>query len=139
MICGKRHNEWPIMRAKPFKLREHLEVVLKAFSRNQCPDQTQITMGSILEPMARAYSCRKKSAISETTSEYSGWFCIVRGVPCICMMMRAELVSAMSGSISLSPRPPVTSFHNRGACLNRARATSDFEVSIENRNVDLCS
>jgi hypothetical protein len=47
------------------------------------------------------------------------------------MMMKAEVVSAISGSISSSPRPPVTSFTIEAPARMAARATLPFEVSIE--------
>jgi hypothetical protein len=55
----------------------------------------------------------------------------VRGIPCICMMMNADLVSATRGSICSSPRPPVISFTIEAPASIAARATSAFDVSIE--------
>ena len=95
------------------------------------PGSNAIAIGLIFKPMAHAYCCRKKFAISSTTSSYRGCICIVRGVPCICMMMNADFVSATSGSICLSPRPPVTSFTSEAPASIAARATSAFDVSIE--------
>ena len=62
---------------------------------------------------------------------YCGAICIVCGIPCMCMMMKADLVSAISGIISWSPRPPVTSFTIEAPARIAARATSAFDVSIE--------
>ena len=62
--------------------------------------------------------------------------CIVRGVPCMCMMMSAALFSAASGNISGSPRPPVTSLMIAAPASSAARATAAFEVSIEIRRCD---
>src|SRR4029077_10055735 len=49
----------------------------------------------------------------------------------MCMMMNADLVSATSGSILSSPRPPVTSFTIKAPASIAAHATFAFDVSIE--------
>ncbi len=56
---------------------------------------------------------------------------MVRGVPCMCMMMNAAPRSATNDIMPESPRPPVTSLMMAAPASKAARATGAFEVSIE--------
>ena len=78
-----------------------------------------------------AIFCEKYSFTSSVMSLYSGFFCIVCGVPFMCIKMYGTFNSLMASNIFSSNSHPETSLIIEAPAFTATRATFPRNVSIE--------
>ena len=102
-------HERPIVNAQTAEVFQELEIVLKRFAESNSRIKRD-GHGINAASLGRAHIVVEKNPPPHRRHRHSAdATCIVRGVPCMCMMMNAAFFSAASGIIAGSPRPPVTS------------------------------